>query len=147
LGLIDEILAGSRISFDANTLIYYVEEHPDFFAVVDPLFESILAGTFAAYLSVIILTEVLVAPLRDGAVTLADRYRAILNRTRGFSTQTLDEQTAERAALIRSQYTLRTPDAVVAATAIGAACTHLVTKDARFRRVNEFNTLVISDFV
>jgi predicted nucleic acid-binding protein len=147
LGLIDEILPGSRISFDANTLIYYVEEHRDFLAVVDPLFESILAGTLTAYLSVITLTEGLVAPLREGAVVLADRYRTILSRTHGFNTQSLDEATAERAALIRSQYALRTPDAVVAAAAIRAGCAHLVANDSRFRRVNELNTLVISDFV
>jgi predicted nucleic acid-binding protein len=54
---------------------------------------------------------------------------------------------AERAALIRANFSLRTPDAIVAATALEHDCSYLITNDPTFRRVVGLRILVIDDYV
>ena len=54
---------------------------------------------------------------------------------------------ADAAARIRAVHNLRTADALQAATAIASQVTGLVTNDLLFRRVLQFETLVLEDVV
>jgi predicted nucleic acid-binding protein len=58
----------------------------------------------------------------------------------------MDGDVAERAAAIRARWNLRTPDAIIAATALQAGCSHLITNDSVFQRVEGLNVLLISDY-
>ena len=147
MGLADEISENARISFDANVLIYYVEENPEFLHVVEPAFELIIAGRLTAEVSLIVLLEVLVRPIREGLESVANKYRAILEGTMGITAHILDQPLAELAAQIRARHGLRTPDAIVAATAIGHNCSHILTNGPVFRRLDNMKVLVIGDYV
>ena len=142
----DEIPTGALVSFDANALIYYLEPHDHFFPVVQPFFRQIVSGHLQAATSYLTLLEVLVGPLRQNERTLADRYRSFLTARDGVRLLPIDRLISERAAEIRAQHGLRTPDSIVAATALEANCTHLVTNDTAFRRVENLNVLVVSDY-
>jgi predicted nucleic acid-binding protein len=146
VGLADEIPEGSVASFDSNTLIYYIERHATFLPVVAPFFGLLSEGKARASISVLLLVEVLVGPMRSQLDSLVGRYRSFLRTSTGIEVRSVDEPIAERAALIRADYGLRTPDAVVAATALEAGCSHLVTNDPAFRRIDELNVLVIGDY-
>jgi len=87
-----------------------------------------------------------VGPLRDGHETLADLYRELLSDP-NFGLHDINRNVAERAALIRARFSLRTPDAIVAATAVEHGCSHLITNDPTFRRVEGLRVLVIDDYV
>jgi predicted nucleic acid-binding protein len=146
LGLVDELPGGTRVAFDADAIIYYVEEHDEFLSVVAPVFEMIAAGQLHAHVSAITLLEVLVGPLRSGLVDLANRYRAILRNGRQLSIDPFTAEVAEIAAELRAGLNLATPDAVVCASALSAGCTHLITNDDAFRRVGNLRVLIISEF-
>lgn len=47
------------------------------------------------------------------------------------------------AANLRARYSMRTPDAIFAATAIDSGATGFVTNDTIFTRVDQFDTLVL----
>jgi predicted nucleic acid-binding protein len=54
---------------------------------------------------------------------------------------TADFGIADLAARYRARYSLKTPDALHAATAVRAGATAFVTNDSAFDRVQEFKTL------
>ena len=146
MALADALPDGVHVAFDTDAIIYYVEEHPTFLAIVAGALEKAITGRIRAHVSLVTLIEVLVGPVRAGNHDLAESYRDILTRDGGFVPHDLTQR-AERSASIRARWNLETPDAIVAATAIEAGCTHLVTNDSAFRRVEELNVLVISDYV
>ncbi len=146
MALADALPEGSNVALDTTTIIYFIEEHPTFGPVIEPVFRMISAGRIRAFASVISLIEVLTAPLREGQRELAQRYREVLTRGRNFTLIPVHADVAERAASLRAAHNLRTPDAIVAATAIEAVCSHLVTNDDQFKRVQELQVLVVSEF-
>ncbi|MDZ4278629.1 MAG: PIN domain-containing protein [Dehalococcoidia bacterium] len=145
MGLVDEIPTGSRILLDANAVVYFIERHPAFAPTVRPVFQGISRGLFTAVISVITLLEVLVAPLRADRPDLVAEYRRRLTGSKGLSLVPVSIALGEEAARIRAAYNLRTPDALVAATAATERCSHLIGNDPIFRRVPHFQTLLISE--
>jgi predicted nucleic acid-binding protein len=146
LALTDAIPDGSNVAFDTDSIIYFVERHPEFHPVVAPVFRKAAAGSIVPTISVISLVEVLTLPLRQNMAGLVASYRDLMDDARGFETQPVEHAIANRAAEIRARWNLATPDAIIAATAIEAGCTHLVTNDPAFRRVEDLQVLVISDY-
>lgn len=57
---LDDALAGvTALGFDTSPIIYFVEEHPRYDAVVTEMFQRIDHGTFAGVTSVITLLRAL----------------------------------------------------------------------------------------
>jgi predicted nucleic acid-binding protein len=83
VGLIAELGAGS-VAVDTAVFIYFIEEHPRFLPVILPLFTQADQGKRELITSALTLLEVLVVPYRAGNRRLADRYEALLTRSRGF---------------------------------------------------------------
>jgi predicted nucleic acid-binding protein len=122
---------GQLIALDTAPLIYFIEEHPIYLPIVTPFFEKLDQGKIKVVTSVITLSEVLVKPLRDGETKLAQQYRDILLNINGLITVEVSIDIAEKAAQLRSQYSLRTPDAIQIATALQSNATALLTNDIR----------------
>lgn len=71
-------ITGKLVAFDTAPVIYYIEENPVYIKVADELFDSIDQGRALGTTSMLTLLEVLVRPLRDGRLDLADTYRELL---------------------------------------------------------------------
>ncbi len=131
MGLIEDVGPGP-VGLDTAAFIYWIEEHPDFLPVVEPVFGAIAAGRLAAVTSSLTLLEVLVVPYRAGDLALASRYEALLTRSRGLTLVDLGRSQLRAAAQLRAlHHGLRTPDALQMAAALGAGCSALVTNDRR----------------
>ncbi len=146
MGWIDE-LRGKLIALDTAPLIYFIEEHPAYCPVVEPFFEQLDKGTVQVVTSVITLTEVLVKPLRDGDTRLAEQYRDILLNIDGLTTVEVSAAVAEKAARLRSQYSLRTPDAIQIATALHTGASALLTNDIRWPALPDLHILTLEQLV
>ncbi len=109
--------------------IYYIEDHPAFAPLVDPLFRDADRGRRAIVTSALTVLEVLVVPYRAGDVGLAARYEALLTRSRGVHLVELDRDQLRGAAQLRALHRLRTPDALQLAAALGRRCATFVTND------------------
>jgi hypothetical protein len=60
---LDDALAGvARLGLDTAPIIYYIEAHPRYEALVEHIFDLIAGGSFTGVTSAITLTEVLVQP-------------------------------------------------------------------------------------
>ncbi len=142
MGWVDS-LRGSVVGFDTMPLIYYIEENRNYLEVVDPFFEAIDRGEFEVVTSIITLLEVLVHPVRNGDIILAQRYRDLLFDTEGLSTMILDRTIAEEAARLRASHNIRTPDSIQMATAISEGASFFLTNDTRLPSLPNLKTLVL----
>ncbi|MDM8558275.1 PIN domain-containing protein [Candidatus Parabeggiatoa sp. HSG14] len=142
-----EALQGQLIALDTAPLIYFIEEHPTYLPIIDPFFENLNKGSIRVVTSVITLSEVLVKPLRDGDTQLAQQYRDILLNVEGLTTVEVSVNLAEKAAQLRSQYSLRTPDAIQIATALQSGATALLTNDVRWPVLPNLSILVLDKLI
>ncbi len=111
------------------------------------IFEKLDKGSIRVVTSVITLSEVLVKPLRDGDTQLAQQYRDILLNVEGLTLVEVSVAIAEKVAQLRSQYSLRTPDAVHIATALQSGATALLTNDIRLPVLPNLQMLVLDKLI
>ncbi len=145
LGLIDSIGRG-RVALDTALFIYFIEEHPRYLAVIEPLFEEAQTGTRELVTSALTLLEVLVVPYRGGDQNLAARYEQILAGSRGILIVDISGDQLRAAAQLRALTGIRTPDALQLAAAAAAGCTAFVTNDRRIPGVPGTRVLQLADF-
>lgn len=142
MGWVDS-LRGSTVGLDTGPLIYYIEEHADFLPHVAPFFEAAERGEFRVVTSLVTLIEVLIHPLRQGRPELAQQYRDVLLHSEHLLPVRLDEGVAEKAAELRANYNLRTPDAIQLATAFRSGASWFLTSDACLPEIDGISILVL----
>ena len=82
MGLIADLGTGP-VGVDTAVFIYFIEAQPAFLSAIDTMFKAADAGRLEVVTSALTLMEVLVVPYRAGDRALADRYDALLTRSRG----------------------------------------------------------------
>lgn len=124
-------LGGGAVGIDTAIVIYFIEEHPKFLPMILPLFREADQGKRDLVSSAITLLEVLVVPYRAGNRALADRYEALLTRSRGIRLIDTTRDQLKAAAQLRAATGVRVPDALQLVAALGSGCTAFVTNDRR----------------
>ena len=148
MGTLTSIVLNKLVAFDTAPLIYFLEEHPQFFSPADELFDAIHQSLAGGMTSVLSLAEVLVKPLREGRTDLANQYRRLLTNSRGFLVYPITESICESAAILRATHEwLRTPDALQVATALEQRADMIATNDDGWKRLTEIPVIVLRDYV
>jgi predicted nucleic acid-binding protein len=124
----DEIGTGA-IALDTAVFIYFIEEHPRYLPLIEPIFAELDQGKLEAVTSAVTLLEVLVVPYRAGDHSLAERYEQLLTRGRGLRLVALDNTHLRAAAQLRARYGVRTPDALQLVAALSARSKAFITND------------------
>jgi len=136
-----------RIAIDTSIFIYQLEAHPRY----APLTEEVLAWLerplSSAVTSTITMTELLVHPYRISNEQQVNESYALLSTFPNLEWIAPTLPIADTAAKLRAVHRLSTPDALQAATALQERATALVTNDAVFERVKEFETLLLDRFL
>jgi predicted nucleic acid-binding protein len=136
-----------RIALDSCIFIYQWQAHPRYSPLTDFVFSSVEQGDFAAYTSTITMTELLVHPYREREIARVNELLGLFSTYPNLEWIVPHLEIARHAAKIRAQYALKTPDALQAATAIHAKASVLLTNDPAFRRVADFQALILDEFV
>ena len=123
------------IGVDTAIFIYLIEEHPDYFPLVLPLFRDADRGRRVLVTSSLTLLEVLVVPLRAGNRTIADQYELLLTRGRGVRTVDITRPHLRAAAQLRAALGIRTPDALQLVAAVSVGCSTFLTNGRRLPNV------------
>ena len=137
---------GGSVYIDANAIIYSVERVEPYRSLLAPMWEEARTGRFTLASSELVALETLIKPLRDGNAHLEMLFRSILAAAE-LNLIPASLATWEDAARIRAETGLATPDALHAATALGAGCAAFVTNDTDFRRVDDLPVVVLDDLV
>lgn len=143
--LTDVLQGVTRLGFDTAPLIYFVERHPDYVAVVREVFRQVDIGTLEGFTGMTSYAEVLVMPKRLNNKSLEEAYHDVLFSSRNFSTIAIDTDIADRAADLRSRYKVKLPDALQVATALEAKCGAFLTNDEALGAVTDLCVIVLKD--
>lgn len=146
MGLIDEVGRGP-VALDTAAFIYFIEAHPSYLPALRPVFDAADREALTIVTSAVTLLEVLVVPYRAGNRPLADRYEALLTRSRGVRMREIDRGELRAAAQLRAVAGVRTPDALQLAAALGEGCTAFVTNDRRLPPLPGLRILQLGDYV
>ncbi|HAZ27459.1 TPA: PIN domain nuclease [Candidatus Acetothermia bacterium] len=139
----------SRVGLDSSVLIYHLEGLAPYAALTKVVIAELARGAFTALISTISVTEILVKPLSDGAEDKVQICKAFLEELPNALFVPPSVAIAEEAARLRAVHKLRTPDALLIATALEEGATAFLTNDERLRRVEAegISLLVLRDYV
>jgi len=121
----------SRIFWDSNLFIYFLEGNDERSAATKKLRKSMLDRGDQLLTSTLTVGEILVKPTRVGNQALARLYEDVLGRTA--TILPFDMNAARRYAMIRSSTSIRGPDAIQLACASAARVDLFVTNDRRLQ--------------
>ena len=146
MGLISELGVGS-VAIDTAIFIYFIEENPRFLPEILPLFTQADQGKRELVTSALTLLEVLVVPYRAGNRHLAERYEALLTRSRGLRLVELSHDQLRAAAQLGAATNVNTPDALQVVAAISGGCTTFLTNDRRLPPLPGLRILELASYV
>ena len=147
--LTTELAKFERIGLDTSILIYHLDDITPYSELTEAVFGEVAAGTPEAVVSTISIAELLVKPFADHAperVAAFERFVLSLPHTRLVASGYV---AAKEAARLRARYRLRTPDALLIATAREERAQAFLTNDAGLRRLKGegLAILVLDDYV
>ncbi len=138
------ISSGSKVYVDTAVLIYTLEENTDYFDLLKPLWIKFQAQEIELISSELILMEVLVLPLRNNDESLVSDYEQLLLNS-AMKLVPINQSILRQAANLRANNSLKTPDAIHAATAMSAHCDLFITNDNGFRNLAELPIVILSE--
>ncbi|MCP4428393.1 MAG: type II toxin-antitoxin system VapC family toxin [Chloroflexi bacterium] len=133
------------VGLDTAPLIYFIEKHSICHPLVRPFFVALAEGQFTVVTSTITIVETLVHPIRTSRLELAQRYREILLNAPHIMTYDVSPDIAQKAAEIRANHNIRTPDAIQLATAVYAGASFFLTNDRALQKFSSLNVIVVDD--
>jgi len=146
LALIDDVGAGP-VGIDTAIFIYFIEGHDRFLPAITPLFVAADEGKIELVASALTLLEVLVVPYRAGDIELAERYEAVLTRSRGIRMVDLNRGHLRLAAQVRAATGATTPDALQLAASLASRCSAFVTNDRDLPAARGLRIVQLTDYV
>lgn len=129
---------------DAQIFIYSVEKHPTYSPLLRPLWEAVQAGKLEVVSSELTLMETLVGPIKKADQALISTYDRLYEQA-GVRLLPITRGILRQAADPRATTTLRTPDAIHAATCIATGCAMFLTNDSRFRSMKNVPIVMLDD--
>jgi predicted nucleic acid-binding protein len=134
-----------KIALDTSVFIYAVEENPMYVDLVRPVLVWIESSRGLASTSTITMLELLVQPYRLADLDRVNEFYALLTTYPHLEWVAPSLAIADRAARLRTEHNIRTPDALQAATALERGATGFVTNDPAFKRVEGIEVVVLDE--
>ena len=121
----------SRVFWDTNLFIYFLEDYGEFTKKTEELRSKMLARGDQLLTSTLTLGEILVKPTREGKADICRQYEQLL--AAAAILLPLDVPAARVYAALRADRSLSAPDAVQLACAASAGVDLFITNDARLQ--------------
>ena len=135
----------ARVYIDTVTVIYAIEQAPTYGVLLNPLWNSLQAGNLEIFTSELTLMETLIMPMRNSDTFLIDAYERLL-RSPQMQLLPINQIILKEAARLRAiTSSLRTPDAIHAATAIASGCAQFLTNDRPLRIIANLPIVILDE--
>ncbi len=138
------IPVSSLVYVDTSTVIYSVEKFPEYLPLLAPLWLRLQAGEIEIISSELILMETLVLPLRNSDPMLINAYEQLLSSSE-MRLIPISQSILRQAANLRATTSLKTPDAIHAATALSISCNQFLTNDKGFRSITDLPVVILNE--
>ena len=138
-----------RVGLDSSLLIYHLEDAEPYSDLTEAAFATIAEGSPVAVLSTLAVTELLVQPFAEERVDRVAAFERFVLSLPNTALIPPGYRTAKEAARLRAAYGIRTPDALLVATALGEQAEAFLTNDTRLRRLKPegIAIVVLDDYV
>lgn len=133
------------IGLDTSIFIFQLEANPAYAHLTHEVFVWLKSKGGKGVTSTLAMLELLVHPYRASDLDRVNRSYALLSTYPNLAWMELTLAIADHGAQLRADYGLRTPDAILAATALDAGATGFVSNDTAFRKVKGFELLLLQD--
>ena len=137
----------SVIALDSSIWIYHFENHPDYLPVTTEILNAVEQGALRAVASELTILEIIVRPLKLELYDAADDYEILLSEFPNLALLPVTRSILRHAATLRASYGLRTPDAIIVATALAGNATLLVTNDKALKKLKEIEVFCLEDLM
>lgn len=137
------------IGLDSSILIYHLDDISPYVELTEAVFAAIAAGGPRAVLSTVSMTELLTKPFAEGATGQVETFEQFVLSLPHTAVRAPDYPIAKDAARLRARYGLRTPDALLVATARHAGVSGFLTNDTGLRKLKAegLAVLVLDDYL
>ncbi len=132
-----------RVALDTSVFIYQLENDLRYVETTTRVFDWIGREGNSGVASTITMTELLVRPYQLGDEDRVNQLFALATTIPNLRWVAPDLLVADGAARLRARHKLRTPDALIVATALAAGATGLVTNDESLLRITELDVAVL----
>ena len=146
MGLL-ELLENDTVYLDTAPIIYYIEDVLPYADILEPVFQRIKSKTLRACTATLTLAETLVVPYRKKDRILLEKFDALLTKTPDLTLLPLTPEIARETAKIRSEFFIKTPDAIQLATAQVNGIKHFLTNDKGLKVFSPLQIVLLDDFV
>jgi len=136
-----------RMGLDTCVFIYQIEENLNYVHLTNQIFEWLRKPRAEGVTSNLTMLEVLVQPYRDADEERVDSFYALLSTYPHLRWIDVTLSIADRAAHLRSEYALQTPDAIQAATALSENATGFISNDRSFQKVSGLDVVILDDLL
>ena len=138
-----------KIGLDSSVLVYHLEDLRPYSELTELVIHSVATGASTGILSTITLTELLVKPFAEKRLDRVTALETFVSTFPNLVCVPPGMGIAREGARLRTDYNLRTPDALIAATALAEGASALVTNDARLRRASAegIEIVVLDDYL
>jgi len=124
---------GNRVLVDTVALIYFLEQNERYSKKAEEIFARIESGEVQGVMANLVFAELLVPLYRSGDPRAAAGLSERLINFRNLEVVTLTTEISRKAARLRADHGLRTPDAIHGATAIITQASGILTNDKRLK--------------
>ncbi len=142
-----DLKAGDIIFLDTAPFIYFFEQHPDYFPVLDKIFAQLYESGAQAITSIITYIELTTHPARLGQQHLVRKYRDYLTNSENISLFPLDMNIADYVVELRAKYRFKTPDAIQLGTAVACGADYILTNDSEWQHFEPVKVLLVGELL
>jgi prevent-host-death family protein len=115
------------------------------FSALELFFNQLYETGSQAITSIITYTELATQPARQGKKQLVRRYRDCPTNSENIGLFPLDLNIADHVVELRSQYQLRTPDAIQNGTAIACGADYIITNETTWRKFEKIRVIPVGE--
>jgi predicted nucleic acid-binding protein len=144
--LVKKLRQHEKIGLDTSIFIYQFEGSA-YSKLTGDIFESIERGICRAFVSTLVLTEVLVRPFSEKDTKMVEVYNNLFKTWPNLSVVEVSPEIAVEAARMRAEHNIKTPDAIILATTTLSGGTLFITNEQKLKRLGEIEVLILGDYI
>jgi len=137
------------ISVDSSFFIYHLESIKPYNELTSIVIEKISSGELFCNISSLVISELFVRPFKENNFKNIDLFERFIKAFPNSKICDFDFNTAKLSAKIRAESNLKTPDAILLATAIISGSDIFITNDLNLKKFsgNKLEILVMEDYI
>ena len=144
---LDKLYKVKKVCLDTSIFIYHLEDISPYNILTKILVEKIAFGEIFCYISTLTVTELLTKPYKMKDIRKISLFEEFIQSLPNTKIQDIDYTIAKKAAKTRASNNLRTPDAILLATASINKSNCFITNDISLKNISveDISILVLND--